>query len=153
MKMYIPFGDWSNDGHGRYDKVLIDAPSMDSLHEAQKRICIKYGKNFFDVYAKEYEEPELSEIIWQALIDTKYPIERMIQIEEINDWKGMSSLEEVLAADPNPSVCLEFVEDTFIWLLNAFGAEITKLEEREAIPIICNWTCPGFQTVGYGCFY
>ena len=153
MKMYIPFGDWSNDGHGRYDKVLIDAPSMDSLHEAQKLICAKYGKNFFNGYAKEYEEPELSEIIWQALIDTKYPIERMVQLEEVNDWEGMSSLEEALAADPNPSVCLEFVEDTFIWLLNAFGAEIIKLEEREAIPVICNWTCPGFQTVGYGCFY
>lgn len=153
MKMYIPFGDWSDDGHGKYDKVLIDAPSMDSLYEAQKRICAKYGKNFFNGYAKRYEEPNLSEIIWQALIDTKYPIERMIQIEEVNDWEGMSSLEEVLAADPNPSVCLEFVEDTFIWLLNAFGAEIIKLEEREAIPVICNWTCPGFQTVGYGCFY
>ena len=153
MKIYIPFGDWSNDGHGKCDKVLVDAPSMDSLYEAQKRICTKYGKNFFDGYAKKYEEPELSEIIWQALIDTKYPIERMIQIEQVNDWEGMGSLEEALAADPNPIVCLEFIEDTFIWLLNAFGAEIIKLEECEAIPVICNWTCPGFQTVGYGCFY
>lgn len=153
MKMYIPFGDWSDDGHGKYDKVLVDAPSMDSLYNAQKRICARYGEDFFDGYADRYEEPNLSEVIWQALIDTKYPIERMIQIEEINDWNGMKSIEEALAADPNPDVCLEFVEDTFIWLLNAFGAEITKLEEYEGIPTICNWTCPGFETVGYGCFY
>ena len=34
MKMYLPFGDWSNDGHGRYEKVLIDAPSMEHLLKA-----------------------------------------------------------------------------------------------------------------------
>ena len=38
MKMYIPFGDWSDDGHGKYEKILIDAPSMESLRDAQKRI-------------------------------------------------------------------------------------------------------------------
>ena len=35
MKMYLPFGDWSSDGHGRYEKVLIDAPSMAHLYDAQ----------------------------------------------------------------------------------------------------------------------
>lgn len=22
MKMYLPFGDWSDDGHGKWDKLL-----------------------------------------------------------------------------------------------------------------------------------
>ena len=43
MKMYIPFGDWSDDGHGKYERVLVEAPSMQSLLDAQKRIYTKYG--------------------------------------------------------------------------------------------------------------
>lgn len=153
MKMYIPFGDWSDDGHGKYDKVLVDAPSMEALYDAQKCLCARYGNDFFDGYADQYEESTLSPVIWQALKDTNYPIERMIQIEDVNNWEGMTSIDDVLEYDPNPSICLEFVEDTFIWLLNAFNAEIVRLDAGEDIPMICNWTCPGFETVGYGCFW
>ena len=153
MKMYIPFGDWSDDGHGKYDKVLVDAPSMKALYDAQKCLCARYGNDFFDGYADRYEESNLSPVIWQALKDTNYPIERMIQIEDVNNWEGMTSIDDVLEYDPNPNVCLEFVEDTFIWLLNAFNAEIVRLDAGEDIPMICNWTCPGFETVGYGCFW
>ena len=28
MRFYIPFGDWSGDGHERYEKVLVEAESM-----------------------------------------------------------------------------------------------------------------------------
>ena len=153
MKMYIPFGDWSDDGHGKYEKVLVDAPSMQNLLDAQNRICDTWGKSFFDGFAKEYEEPKLSDVIWEALIYTKYPIERFIEKEEVNDWKDCVSLSDVLQNDPSPYVSLSFVEDAFIWLLNAYGAQITLLEEKEDLPMICNWTCCGFQTVGYGCFY
>ena len=153
MKMYIPFGDWSDDGHGKYERVLVEAPSMQDLYNAQKCLCARYGNDFFDGYADRYEEPNLSETIWKALIDTGYPVERMIEIEEINNWEGIKSIEEALAEDPNPDVCLEFVIDTFIWLLNAFDAEIVRLDAGQDIPMICNWTCPGFETVGYGCFW
>lgn len=153
MKMYIPFGDWSDDGHGKYDKVLVEAPSMKALYDAQKCLCARYGNDFFDGYADQYEESTLSPKIWQALKDTNYPIERMIQIEDVNDWTGITSIDDVLEYDSNPTICLDFVEDTFIWLLNAFDAEIVRLDAGEDIPMICNWTCPGFETVGYGCFW
>ena len=110
-------------------------------------------KSFFDGFAEEYEEPKLSDVIWEALIYTKYPIERFIEKEEVNDWGDCASLSDVLQNDPSPYVSLSFVEDAFIWLLNAYGAQITLLEEKEDIPMICNWTCHGFQTVGYGCFW
>lgn len=153
MKMYIPFGDWSGDGHEKYDKVLVDAPSMQHLLDAQERIMDHWGASFFDGYADQYEEPYLSETVWEALIYTKYPIERLIEHDDVNNWEGLKSLEEVLAADPNPSLSIEVIEDTFIWLLNCYGAQITCLDETEDIPMICNWTCHGFQTVGYGCFW
>ena len=153
MKMYLPFGDWSDDGHGKWDKVLIDAPSMERLLNAQKKIKAIYGEHFFNGMADKYEEPHFSEDIWQALKDSNYPIERMRETEDWNDWSDCKSIDEVLAVDEYPSLSIGFVMDAFIWLLNWQGAEITRLDAKEDIPMICNWTCPGFETVGYGCFY
>lgn len=153
MKMYLPFGDWSDDGHGKWDKVLIDAPSMEHLLNAQKKIKAIYGEHFFDGMADQYEEPHFSEDIWQALKDSNYPIERMWETEDWNDWSDCNSIDEVLAADEYPSLSIGFIMDTFIWLLNWQGAEITRLDVKDDIPMICNWTCDGFETVGYGCFW
>lgn len=153
MKMYIPFGDWSDDGHGKYDKVLVDAPSMTQLFNAQQAIKFEYGEHFFDGMADQYEEPHFSEDVWQALKDSNYPIERMWETEDWNDWSECNSIDEVLAADACPSLSLSFVIDAFIWLLNWKGAEITRLDSKDDIPMICNWTCNGFETVGYGCFW
>lgn len=153
MKMYIPFGDWSDDGHGKYDKVLVDAPSMTQLFNAQQAIKFEYGEHFFDGMADQYEEPHFSDDVWQALKDSNYPIERMWETEDWNDWSECNSIDEVLAVDACPSLSLNFVIDAFIWLLNWKGAEIKRLDAKDDIPMICNWTCNGFETVGYGCFW
>ena len=153
MKMYLPFGDWSDDGHGKWDKLLIDAPSMEHLLNAQKKIKAIYGDHFFDGMADQYEEPHFSEDVWQALKDSNYPIERMWESEDWNDWSDCNSIDEVLAADECPSLSNSFIMDVFIWLLNWQGAEITRLDSKDDIPMICNWTCNGFETVGYGCFW
>lgn len=153
MKMYLPFGDWSCNGHGKYKEYLIEAPSMEHLLIAQEKIKIKYGRFFFDGMASNYEEPFLSKQNWQALIDTKYPIERFQEKENITTWDDCSSISEMLKKNDCPIVGLDFVVDAFIWLLNAFGAKIIIYEEENSIPMICSWTCPGFETVGYGCFW
>lgn len=153
MKMYLPFGDWSDDGHGKWDKLLIDAPSMEHLLNAQKKIKAIYGDHFFNGMADHYEEPHFSEDVWQALKDSNYPIERMWETEDWNDWSDCNSIDEVLAADECPSLSIGFIMDVFIWLLNWQGAEITRLDSKDDIPMICNWTCNGFETVGYGCFW
>lgn len=153
MKMYLPFGDWSDDGHGKWDKLLIDAPSMEHLLNAQKKIKAIYGDHFFNGMADQYEEPHFSEDVWQALKDSNYPIERMWETEDWNDWSNCNSIDEVLATDECPSLSISFIMDVFIWLLNWQGAEITRLDSKDDIPMICNWTCNGFETVGYGCFW
>ena len=153
MKMYLPFGDWSDDGHGKWDKLLIDAPSMEHLLNAQKKIKAIYGNHFFNGMADQYEEPHFSEDVWQALKDSNYPIERMWETEDWNDWSNCNSIDEVLATDECPSLSISFIMDVFIWLLNWQGAEITRLDSKDDIPMICNWTCNGFETVGYGCFW
>lgn len=161
MKFFIPFGDWSNDGHGRYTTVLVEAPSMEHLLNAQIKIKEKYGKYFFTSFANDYGESYIGETVWQALIDTNYPFERFLDKQDDIGLEKYHSLTEVLdfvrcyeeENEENVWLTLETVEDAFIWLLNAFGAEIKVCEEHEKIPMICNWTCPGFEDVGYGCFY
>ena len=153
MIAYLPFGDYSCDGHGQCDYELVWIDSIVKLINAQENIKNKYGENFFNTFAADYEDNSLKEVHWKALIDTNYPIERLIEYEDTNNWSGMTCIDDVLEYDPNPYVCLDFVEDTFIWLLNAFDAEIVRLDAGEDIPMICNWTCPGFETVGYGCFW
>lgn len=153
MKMYLPFGDWSDDGHGKYEKVLIEAPSMEHLLRAQMALKEQYGADFFRGYADNYEESYLSETIWQAIIESGYPVERVAVVEDSNDWESCASIEEFLRDDPNPCISLDFVIDSFIWLLNWKGAEILRLDADKGIPMICNWTCHGFETVGYGCFW
>ena len=101
--------------------------------------------------AENYEESYFSEEVWKALLDVDYPFERFVVVEDTNQWDDLNSMAEVLAVDPNPCISLDFVIDAFIWLLNAYGAEIIPSDEK--IPMICNWTCHGFETVGYGCFW
>ena len=137
-----------------YDETIgagIAKNNGDALHYTFLRIKEKYGKYFFQGMADNYDEPYLSEEVWQALIDTNYPMERFEVVEDTNDWEDVASLAEVIAIDPNPCISLSFVIDAFIWLLNAYGAEIIPSDDD--IPMICNWTCHGFETVGYGCFY
>lgn len=154
MKMYLPFGDWSDDGHGKYEKYLIEAPSMEHLRIAQEKIKEKYGKYFFEHMAQDYDDSRFGEEVWQALIDTRYPIERLREKEDDIFWDNCVSLQEVLKLDLEEIYLnLDTVVDTFIWLLNAYGAEINMLEEDDPIPMICNWSCSGFETVGYGCFW
>ena len=147
MKFYIPYGDWSDDGHGKYMNILVQAPSMEHLLEVQQRIKDIYGKNFFDGFAQYYEENEFSEIVWQALVDCNMPVD---YLSDYYDISGCETLEDFLKEEPNPEVYIDMVINAFLWLLKSHGAII--IQEHD-YPMICNWTCPGFETVGYGCFY
>ena len=153
MKAYLPFGDWSADGHGRYINVLVNIFSMNDLLEAEKDIKTIYGKYFFGDFANESDTPRLSEECWQALIDNQMPVSILINYDENNDWRGVESIKQALELDESPSVSLAFVIQAFIWLLNQYGANILLLPEDQEIPQINSLTCPGFETVGYGCFY
>ena len=158
MKMYLPFGDWSDDGHGKYEKILIDAPSMQHLRNAQVKLEERYGKFFWSDFAQEYKNSMIGEDVQKALLETNYPIEKFSEAMDDVRFDEYTSLGELFKSkfwneQQEWSVTLDLVIDAFIWLLNAYGAQITRLDEEEKIPMICNWTCNGFETVGYGCFW
>jgi len=153
MKAYLPFGDWSDDGHGLYVNVLVDIHSMNDLLEAEKDIKVKYGDRFFEEFANQREQSWLTDTCWQALIDAHMPVSILVNYDDVNDWSGVESIEQALELDDCPTLSLNFIIQAFIWLLNQYGANIMILPEDQNIPQINNWTCPGFETVGYGCFY
>lgn len=146
--MKLPFGDWSGDGHCEYEELVIEAPNMESLKSAQDRIRKTYGQNFFKNFASYYQKPTITEEIWTALYDTGwYPgdINRYSTYYEYNtDIKTFRSEYE-------KNLPLEAIQSMFIFIMNYYGAEITVFFSDD-IPQISNWTCPGFETVGYGCF-
>jgi len=155
MIAYLPFGDWSYDGHGRCDYVPVAITSFEQISEAQNRIREKYDKYFFSDFANEAWEPYFSEDVWNALLENEMPIELLKEYEENNSWDDINSLDDLrayLKEDPRPCLSIGFVEQAFIWLLNKFGAKITILPDKNLIPCITMYTCPGFENVGYGCW-
>lgn len=149
MKFYIPFGDWSDDGHGKYENLLVEAPSMEGLLIAQEKIKEKYGKDFFSQIADKYEDSSIGEDVYKALKDTGYSLKRFLEVQNI-DQDLFSSWDKYKNDEASGHISLHAIQDIFVWLLNAYGA---KIEVMGKIPQINNWTCHGFETVGYGCFY
>lgn len=150
MLAYLPFGDYSRDGHCQCEYVLIDIDNINAIIQAQEKIKEKYGETFFSTFANDYEDSYLKDIHWKALADTNYPIERLIEKDECNDWSGCETIAEVLSIDLQPSVSIEFIEDAYIWIMNTFGAGI-KISPYK-VPVL-GWTIGNdLEIVGYGCF-
>lgn len=144
MKMLLPFGDWSEDGHCKYDLIEIEAPSMEHLLNAENKIKAKYGKDFFEHFATEYKDASIGDDVIQALFDIDYDFPNK---DKYCDYTFKECIEQ-----DNNNFEIEYIQDMFIKLLNAYGAEITVMPKEKRLPMICNWTCEGFKTVGYGCF-
>jgi len=156
MKAYLPFGDWSNDGHGRCHRLLVEINSMEDVSLAQDKIRKEYGEYFFYDFADDYCDDSLSYECWKALFDhgIKDVFPAAMVSDEFESWKEIEERVESPEDEYNNfSVSLEFVEQAFIWLLNKFGAHIELLQEDQKIPEINGYNCKGFQNVGYGCFY
>lgn len=144
------FGDYSGDGHCQNEKILVDAPSMAHILDAQRIIREECGKDIFEHMASEYNNPHFRKDVWDLLLNTAYPIDRLEKYLDGYNLDGCDSLFEFLIDEPNPYVNIEFVIDAFIWILNCAGAEIVRIDDEETIPTI-NYQ-DGFDTVGYGCY-
>ena len=154
MKFYIPFGDYSGDGHKQYCNVLVSAPSMEGVAAAQKFYEEKYDGWFWNNYADDYGDSSITPEIEQALLDTNYPLERFSHCQDDIRFDDFETLEELFKSDFwkeewEHNITLDTCIDTVIWLLNAAGAEIIR---EEQYPVI-GWSCGQFKSVGSGCFY
>lgn len=63
-KMYLVLGDWSDDGHGKYDKVLVESnKSVKEIQDAYKASCKLTGVSFnhnddYTEIKRDYKEQE-----------------------------------------------------------------------------------------------
>lgn len=142
MKYYLPFGDWSDDGHGYWKQVLIDG-DKDTILKAEKAISDEYGDSFWRGFADEYQKPTLSKLVWEALIRVNYPIERLVQFDEWNDWEGVPDLKTAFKIDADAHFNIDVIIDMYIWLMNVYGANIKVCSE---IPMLYT------KAPGYGCW-
>ena len=60
MLAYLPFGDYSGDGHRECEYILVDIDNIDTIIQAQEKIKEKYGITFFSTFANDYEDSYLS---------------------------------------------------------------------------------------------
>ena len=92
-KMYFVLGDWSDDGHGKSDKILVDVnKTVEEVQNAYKQSCKLTGISFngnedytesgrgweeVDKYriAVEYENYNLSKEVLHVLLKFECPIE------------------------------------------------------------------------------
>lgn len=84
-KFYLVLGDWSDDGHGKSDKVLIESNySEKDLQKAYKKSCKKTGISFNHndnftgkkdaiLICTDYEDSQITEEAYRALAKLNCP--------------------------------------------------------------------------------
>lgn len=153
--MFVPFGDWSHDGHGMYEKVLIEIEDTAALGKSVQFLKKKYGKYLFDDLANDYGCSKISKKIYQILEDNNYNFDNLEKTEymtlpaRFKDWKEYAQAQicedgEEDEDEDEGGFSLESIEDIYFFLLRLGGAEFTIYDE---IPLFTD------ETVGYGCFY
>lgn len=150
MRMNLYFGDYFNDGHGRYYTQPIEIPSQERLDDAINRVKERYP-GFFDTFACDFEDASIGIDVERALLETDYPISRFIETNDESIFENFESLPQLFSSEwweveQDRTICsIEFVADAVIWVLNAFGAEITPV-------IAAKVPCHQFGS-GYGLFW
>lgn len=156
QKIYIPFGDWSDDGHGKCEKVLIELEDTAALGKSVQNIKKKYGENIFHDIANDYGFAGISPAIFQILEENNFDFEQIGKTEDISDdcreqknWHDymmdcVNSDDE--DAGMSNSFTLETIKSIYFFLLKLGGANFRICFKDEDIPLFTD------ETVGYGCF-
>ena len=133
----LTFGDYYNDGHGQYRSVLVKVHG--DIEEAERKLNEAYPNLYL---ASDYEDNTLNDDVWEALSKYGYTGEQYAAAADDNDYSNMT-FEEIRAYVKvhEEGACISLVMDIAIFLLNAFGAGIEKVECEAR-----------HYNDGYGCF-
>lgn len=149
MLMYLYFGDYYNDGHGRFQHILIDAPSQGDIERAIREVKYEFP-DFFDTFAADAWDGSIGPDVEKALLRTKYPIAKFKFTNDDPSFEPFTSLEELFQSDfwkyerKHNIYSMDFVIDAVIWVLNFYDAGIIPADIKY----------PWFDFgCGYGLFY
>lgn len=160
--MYLVLGDWSDDGHGKYDKVLVESnKSVEEIQDAYKASCKLTGVSFnhnedFTERKRNYKEKQkyqiateyeqgfnVSDEAKQALRDAGFDVEKHFAygMDEDNDQ-----------IEDNDVIFLylwtEFVKLSLPDLI------INKIPEDDNIPVINGYWDKNLNVqFGYGLYH
>ena len=137
MIMYLTFGDYYDDGHGKFKIVFVEGEDPKAVEYAEQQLRKCYPNLYL---AEDYEDGSFSNDTWKAIDENGYPIWRFTRIDESHNWEGVTDWDEI--KKENGYYDINVIIDIYIWLLNAFGAGIKQIE----IPHALN------TDVGYGWF-
>lgn len=160
--MYLVLGDWSDDGHGKYEKVLVESnKTVQEIQDAYKASCKLTGVSFnhnddFTGRKRDWREAkkyhiateydsgfQITDEAKQALRDAGYDVDKHLSF-------GMD--EEDDQVEDNDAIFLhiwtEFVKLSLPDLI------INKIPEDESIPVINGyWNNNLNVQFGYGLYY
>jgi hypothetical protein len=161
--MYLVLGDWSNDGHGKYEKILlgVNVP-VDVVQQAYKDSCKLTGVSFNDgeeytgknqtykevndyTIAHNYEEPTIPIKAFNKL--QKFGLtEKMLA-----DWDTDDLIEN---EDNRPiRICTEVFVMLWIWFVRLSNPKIELEGVENDIPYINGfWDKKLNVTFGYGLY-
>lgn len=159
-KMYLVLGDWSGDGHEKYDKILVESNfNVDVVQQAYKDSCKLTGvsfnynedftggtKNKIQV-ATEYEEGYIPVAALEIFVK-KFGLTPEI----MDNWGSDDPYEE----DENFSLNQDSFVNAWIWFvkLSHPNLEIRVVPDKENIPCINGyWSNKLNVQFGYGLYY
>jgi hypothetical protein len=156
-KMYLVLGDWSDDGHGKFEKILLESNyPVKKVQDAYKKSCKLTGISFNSCYGKEnYTGVERS---WEEA--EKYCIAVEYEDSKISP-ECIKVLKKHGIATPTDD------DDTFydseywfadLWVafvkLSLPDLELTRLDAKDDIPVINGYWNKNLNVqFGYGLYY
>lgn len=158
-KMYLVLGDWSDDGHGKSDKILVESNcTVDGVQQAYKDSCKMTGvqfnhnenysglKSYLEI-ATDYEENtipvEAVEIFREKFGLTK---------EIIEGWELDDEYEEGEPIHLNS----DSIVNAWIWFVRLSHPEIIiqEVDVKDEIPCINGYWNKNLNVqFGYGLYY
>lgn len=163
-KMYLVLGDWSDDGHGKHDKILLESNvSVEDIQNAYKASCKLTGVSFnhnedytetdrdwreadrFRI-ACEYEDSTLSPFVFGIL--AKHGLTKKM----LKEWDpdGFEDEEDI-------SLTTESYIQLWIWFVKLSlpkDTVLTIVEGKDEIPCINGYWDKNLNVqFGYGLYY
>jgi hypothetical protein len=164
-KMYLVLGDWSDDGHGKHDKILLESNvSVKDIQQAYKDSCKLTGVSFnhnedftetnhlwedSDKYriADEYEDSQLSKFVFDIL--AKHGLTK----EMLKEWEPSGYDED---KDGNFFLYVENFVELWIWFVKLSlpkNTIIKTADEKNEIPCINGYWDKNLNVqFGYGLY-
>jgi hypothetical protein len=169
--MFLVLGDWSHDGHGKTDKVLIESNlPVEDVRQAYIDSCKLTGVQFninedFTGKERDWEEAMDMQILTEydspkiTLKQFKVLYEHGLRVETLAKWNDQEPTdyaEDVEDAEEEYFISEEAFVPLWIWFVTLSNKDLvlTKSKQHDTIPNINGY---GEKTLesgfGYGIYY